>query len=570
MEAYQLNSNYLPYAKSKLSLVVTFFILIFLVLFLSFASAVWIKIAPHDNVRYFAGINSDSVDRIKSSCKNDGQNHSIYAIGRPVAALLECFVFKHVWSFNDLGMMRTGVIVLLALAATLLGLILNKYGFDQLSAVLTAIAIFTLPGVQNTVFMACYANALTPLVAIGTFFFLCIVKQHYPKTNLSPIFFITGVILLLFAMLTYQGLVFIYFWGTLARLLYNQTHTKTAWIKATIYDVAIFSVAAIAYFFTNQKFLPKYYQTQPYLVSAEYSPDLSLVSIAHKVPLFFTEMLPRVSALWFKNIGIFSTLILIVFVFSIFLSIFLRKKNHSNAKTRLVRQLQIGLAILGVFAFTFGPVILTTKDHYLYQRLLLPSMGALIIIITYLIPSLLASSIGSTARLLLPIRQFISLLAAILGLILASHDTVLNVWGANMEMEFVRQKLAENNRLPRRIHLVQAINNNRGFNGRISYRDEFNKKTTDYINDVHAFMQIALMKFPSYKNIALVPCDFKAVHCDALVDKKSIIFSSSQYGERICKSDNMLLVDMNLLVRATGTGKPTLVDESNLPLCSIK
>jgi hypothetical protein len=121
--------------------------------------------------------------------------------------------------------------------------------------------------------------------------------------------------------------------------------------------------------------------------------------------------------------------------------------------------------------------------------------------------------------------------------------------------------------LPRRIHIVRTIDNGLGFDGRKSFTDEFNRKTTDFKQNLPNFVRIAVMGLGGGQDPSISSCNVREVNCGVVVPNRSVILTDSGYGEDTCASDDMVLVDLNVLVRATATGAPKLLDPRSLQPC---
>ena len=122
------------------------------VLFLTLSSTVWIDYAHHDSTHHFMDSNTDE---FKSDCRNYDAYAWTYAVKRPIAAEIECQVFKNTRSLRDLGAFRAYMIAALALAVALTIISIASDGspefwiFMPLVGVLLAMFMFLMPNLNT-------------------------------------------------------------------------------------------------------------------------------------------------------------------------------------------------------------------------------------------------------------------------------------------------------------------------------------------------------------------------------------------------------------------------------------
>ena len=538
----------------------SFFVIAYLAIFLSLASAVWIPTAHHDNTRYFRSFDTNA----KRSCTNDGQYSWLYLIGRPISAKLECQVFKHAGSLHDLNNMRIAVIGVLALGASAFGALLYRFGFDLLSSWLTAVAIFILPGAQNAVFMTNFPNALAAMCPVLAYWCLesrLIMKKY---TYLIPILGATS--LLFIAMLMYPALAFVFLWGTLAKVLCYYSAPIRQVIFIIVRDGAVLFSSSLAYLLLRDLFIPQRFRIQLGSVPDAFKPDISMSAIMEKLPFLFGKAMPAATGLWFFDNELFGGFVVSLFVVAIVMSVVLKGKGDGLSRFNLILKFAIVIGL--IFACSFP--LISNKQPFLHQRLLWPTMGALLIAILGVMTVAFVTIFQPGRDMVVAFRRSICALVGICSLVVASYTTTLNVWNTNMEMEFVRGELAKSDITPRRIHFVRSIDNGIGFNKLKSFSDEFNKKTTDFKQDIRDFVSLAYMSYSGDYGTSIIQCDFSVESCEDVVPKNSIILSISENGERFCLSENMVVVDLNVLVRATRTGDPRPISMLDLPQCHGK
>lgn len=537
----------------------SFFVSAYLAIFLSLAAAVWIPVAHHDNTRYFRSFDTNAKER----CVNDGQYSWLYLIGRPITAKLECQVFKHASSLHDLNNMRIAVIGILALGASAFGALLHRSGFDMLSSWLTAVAIFILPGAQNAVFMTNFPNALAALCSVLAYWCLECCPYMNKYTYLIPIFGATS--LLFIAMLMYPALAFVFFWATLAKVLYCYSAPTRQTISMIARDGAVLFSSSLAYLFVRDLFIPNRFRIHLGSVPDAYKPDLSVSAVVEKLPFVFGKAMPAATELWFFDNELFGKFVILLFVVAIFMSVVLKGRGNSLSRFNLILKFAI---VVGLILASSFPLI-SNKQPFLHQRLLWPTMGAVVIAILGVMTVTFITVFQPRGDMVVAFRRSMCALVGMGSLIAASYTTTLNVWNTNMEMEFVRGELAKSDITPRRIHFVRSIDNGIGFNKLKSFSDEFHKKTTDFKQDIRDFVSLAYMSYSGDYKTSINECDFSVHNCEEVVPKTSIILSISEYGEKFCMSENMVVVDLNVLVRATGTGDPKHISR-DLPQCHHK
>src|SRR6266446_4326032 len=128
------------------------------------APALWTVFAHHDQYRMFAETLGDPA--IKEACEADRQYLWLYKIGRPLTAEIECTIFRHADVPADLTPYRWAVVALQALAAAVFAMLLRACGLQWMTAGALGIGVFLLPGEENAVLMANFANVLTPILAL--------------------------------------------------------------------------------------------------------------------------------------------------------------------------------------------------------------------------------------------------------------------------------------------------------------------------------------------------------------------------------------------------------------------
>ncbi len=528
----------------------------YVALFLCFSSVVFIESAHHDNTRYFRVSNSDA---FKSSCFNDSQYEWLYIIGRPITAEIECQVFKRTRSLSDLAEMRVLVIGVIAAATAALGLILVGVGLHWITALAIAIAVFTLPGMQNAAFMTNFPNAIAPLFALLSFITFAPVRPIWPLLwkRCEVIRSGLAIALLILTTLIYPALSFVFFWGSVARALTDSNDRWARHVKFFMRDTIMFGLAMLTGLLLSNAF-----QSRLASIPDSFQPDFSISAIVGKVPFLFNEVIPYAANLWFIPNGYLGYILIGSLLVSSIIIVIDHIRQSGEGRSTLK---PIAFAVL-LLAFTFAPLMLS-KLPLLHQRVLFPGMGALVLIAVFVIPRAFKRIFPTFYSIESWAARYGAVALAGIGLVIANYTQLQNVLNTNYEMMFVRGELAKYQSLPRRIHLIRSINNNTGFNGLLSVTDEFNRKTTDFNQDIVDFIKVSIYGSTRSVGVPTTLCDPAATNCEMVVPQSHTIISFSDYGASFCRTNGMVVVDLNVLVRATHTGTPDLRDVNSLPYC---
>jgi hypothetical protein len=199
----------------------------------------------------------------------------------------------------------------------------------------------------------------------------------------------------------------------------------------------------------------------------------------------------------------------------------------------------------------------------------MPSMGLFIILAIFLISTTVDRIALVRASNKLLTFRLCAFIVVSFGLIISSYSMAKNVWNTNVEMVFVRSEFYKLNSFPRRIHLIRPVDNNIGFNGLPSRTDEFNRKTTDFKQDIIDFLRLSLFGSSQNIGVPLADCDPSTTDCELVVPESQIIVSFSEYEQKFCRTRDMALIDMNVLVRATHTGNPNIAKLDSVPYCEM-
>ncbi len=526
-------------------------------LFLCFSSAVFVESIYHDNTRYFR--NSVGVEG-GSDFGVDGQYGWLQVIGRPIAAEIENLIFKYTRDFSDLALFRCIVIGILAAGAATLAVLLSRFGLDWIASWMIATALFTLPGGQITVFMTNIPNALCVLLSL----LACVVLRPVQLTKMSKEYWLRSLcafLLLLSAFLTYQALTFCFLWGSLAYVLVNHNRRFLTYASVLFRDLILFTGAAITSLLIKDLFVHAAYLSLADNIPVHFTAGFSLTHILARVPHVFAFQIPVASMMWFISLEA-GILVLLILVFSLLMYAFFPRERAGGFVSGLSGRISFLICVVFLLICIFGPSFFTTRLIY-HRRVLFSGSAAILLVIFFFSTMALKRLAPSLSRSDRFSRRCAAVLILLIGLVSADYSMSQNVWNTNAEMMFVRTSIMERKTMPRRIHLVKPIRNFMGYNGRLTYSDEFNGKTVSFNNDVLDFVRLAL----GDRSHPLCFCDPSVVNCDQQCPDSGTIITISNYGERICRTSDMMVIDLNLLVRATKSGTPGLTGIEDIPPC---
>ena len=128
----------------KLRQFIIFFIGAFVSLYLVYSSTVMAPYVRNDGLRYF-----DKYYNRNSNFATDPQFKWLCALGRPVAALEEAYIYQKINHLSDLSKLRLLTITVFALNASILSSIVVALGLPAIPVFCLSIVIFTLPGIRN-------------------------------------------------------------------------------------------------------------------------------------------------------------------------------------------------------------------------------------------------------------------------------------------------------------------------------------------------------------------------------------------------------------------------------------
>ncbi len=415
-------------------------------LYLVYAVALALPYVAHDSVRDFEKFFNPSPRASIHILRGWA-----YGQGRPVGAEIESFIFKNVNQLADLSRVRGIAVVVLAFCAAWLGRFAVARGFARLPAFCLATAIFTLPGIQESVFVPYLFHAMTVLFAFMAYAF-------WSSRQTFAVRFIGAMIFLELAFLTYTADAFFFLIPTVFILIKEDDGAAAAKVAAR--DLALCLAGALVYYGIAKVFFYK---------GAELSSGYQLVfSIGHagaRLLALAGEAVPRVFNFW--NIyyapfwgGVAAALVAGVWGAACFLD----RKNGAVPRA---------LALAAIF-MTVNMIWFVSRQEYIPRSFAVTS--ALFLLVSYAAVLRVGAWRGGEA---LTLARSLAGAVLVIGL-MSAHVTVLrNAWNLNAELMFIRGRvLPYINRSITEIRVIQPRDGATGFHGHPSTSDQFNSPTT--------------------------------------------------------------------------------------------
>jgi len=223
------------------------FIILFLgafaCLYLTFSPTVIVPYTHSDSMRYF----NKFYDTTLHQWQVDNQFKWLNAIARPIAAQEEEIVYKNVNNLSDLSKLRFATIVVFALCAAMLGIAVVSLGVQAIPAFCISTAIFTLPGVQECIFV--------PYIFIAIALFFSLSAQAVWNSKFNPVIrFISAFIMLNISLFTYLPTAFFFLIPASFIVILNGDKwgdSKKIWIRDLVFGVivAVFYLIIVKVFF---------------------------------------------------------------------------------------------------------------------------------------------------------------------------------------------------------------------------------------------------------------------------------------------------------------------------------
>lgn len=498
----------------------------------------------HDNTRYFLESLSATW---KSSCAHDPQYGWLHIIGRPLAAWTECVVFKLAGSIPDLLRLRW----VLAAEVTLLVSVLFHYslflGADRLTSAVIATVVGTVPAVNDAVLMTNFVNVSSML--FSSLSFLCLdlsLREKGGRTG-NVIGITASYVLLLISLYLYPACSFNFFVPLAIRTLV----TGLPLLRRMAICFSVFAIASLTYLKCITAFVPEQYRSSIAQIPPGFRPDISPINILstfrHHVLSVLEIVLSGPLAPNGIKVGGWAGLVLV-------LALGLRLKGApSGERRREILAKTAGVAIIGISCL--APWLMAPGGQF--QLRMVSAVGIIAMIVC-------AWSLRSLIRSLpLPPlwsqrgEQSALVVFMVLALLVTARTSQFNALNSTVELLFLRTQLVAMPKDTRRIHLVMPAFPDTGFDGYNAVGDTFHRPTSVFKDNLPNLIRLALLGWMSDEraNVATCPEEEQALaRCVVLSADERLIITSSASGAPFCRSDAMVIVDMNILGQAVGIG----------------
>ncbi|OGG96381.1 MAG: hypothetical protein A2527_02125 [Candidatus Lambdaproteobacteria bacterium RIFOXYD2_FULL_50_16] len=521
--------------------------------------------AHHDQTRYFTEYGTDLAN--KASCAFDRQHKWLFLVGRPISAFLECQVATRVFVLQDLVFFRFLVLILMAAGATLLAVLAVAVGLPLGVAGLMALAIYCLPGAQNTIFMTNLPNALAPLLGLMSYGALL-----WPSKTYYQLFgrYLSSLLLLLLATLTYPALSYLFLAPSFLALAFAPFSGRFFWrtgLHLAIRDMALLGAASFGFLLVVKKVIHPLMDYQPSMLPENYQVSLNFSQFWVKLDAFFQAAMPWAFNYWNVYVSEYwgNRLAWVICLAAVIFSLV---RWASEKRGALVVNLYSRVFPAAAFLFvSMLPWVLSHTGHLLYRFLMPLSVLALLVLFVLWVRGVeLAGLVG-----LKPKAQKITLYLgaaalALYGAMSANRTTSLNTWNTSVELAYARSILAQYQGKPiKRIHIIRAANDKVGFNGLPSVTDEFNRKSLDIQANVSAFIRLALLGVARHETFSISDCQREQRYCPVETGDQTIFVTHSELGEPVYKSRDMVVIDFNYLFNGNSGKQITDIPWPELP-----
>ncbi len=472
---------------------ILFFLTAFALLFLALSATVIMPYVGHDSVRYFHRA-FNYIDP-----HGDLQYQFVHASGRPLAAELEQFLYYNVNHLSDLSFLRLLSIVITALSAAVLAGLAVSAGLSPVAALCLSVAIFTLPGVQESIFVPYLFNTLPILSSLLAY-------AVWQSRLASGLRLLGAFLLLEAAFFTYPSSTFIFLIPTALTVLYRKAQGGGLF-RRWVPDVILWAVAA-GFFYA----VLKIYYAQRIVLTHHYI-DFSWQTIWTHIKAF-PNAVTHIFNLW----HVYHSVILGVTVMGLVclcvgLDLVVFKKTWG--KQRLAAFLVVFMMVNAVWIMFGG-----------YQpRVYIASQAVAVILLFWS-----GEWIGQLWKNSEWWSRSWPVALMLTGLVSADLTTTSNVWNNNEELMFLRTRIVES--MHQRIDKIYVVvkSGDRGYNGLPTVYDNLNRAM-----DRHEFV------------------DFVRAAVKDLPDKPpmTVDIVCVQEGEPFEVTANTLVLNMNDLLRAS-------------------
>lgn len=469
-------------------------------LYLIFSSTITVPYVRHDSIRYFHKFYNKAMD-----APTNPQRAWEFAVGRPLLAELEGHLYKHINHLSDMSRLRMAVIFIFSLSAALLTTIVVSMGIDAVAAFCLIMAMFTLPGCQEIIFVPFFSLGVSILLTVFAYALWRSRLMFFPRVILT-----IGLLEIVFFMYPPAAPFF------LIPVMFAVVFKTEDWPnvrKTVIADTVLCAGAALlclviirVFFYVN-------------LQDTGHQINLGMGYLLANLKTFVPRCALQVFNLW--NIYYSMTLGVLMALFVLIVLAADCLWPASLIKWQRLLFIAGLFLVFNVIWFMFGGYL---------PRTFMAAQGSALIMVFWCV-EWVRKALAVKIRFLALACPVFFMLA---GAVSANTTTIRNVFNSNAELMFMRNRLAQYASTSiKQIHVIRPRDLTKGYNGyKIAY-DNFNAQSLDDY-EIPDFIRVAL------KDMDDPPTE---MHC---------IVTSSNYGEPLTGlSPYSVVIDMNDLVRAS-------------------
>jgi hypothetical protein len=407
------------------------------------------------------------------------------AQGRPLQAMIQSLFMPFIQTPADLAPLRMLSIIFLGAGATIYTLLLCRAGLSKVVASCTAIATFCLPGFQfltvdlagspsvMATFLSLVAGLLIEQVEPTRFFQL--------KNNRRDTWFLFLAFVALFASVeTYQVPLMFFLVPTLAIILFHDFAEWKQTRKRVLRNLVLFCFVILSYFLV-QRFVVIPLLSQSLLkasagLKGEYAFTLT-ANPFEKLSLFVEHLSLQALNLWKIHSLVSLAAIVLTFIAAGAITAAYRFLRAASQKDIwLLCQASITVALLLLLSNT--PNLLASGGLFAYRTLY--PYGAMVLLLIVWAVDVLTTAVSEAIR-----QTLLIVIASVLALVgsLAAEANVLNtVVSDNLELSFVRARIAQALPALTHIHFIRP-SAKWSFLGLGAFIDEFGTPSSSFPQD---------------------------------------------------------------------------------------
>ena len=496
------------------------YIVILIFLFLFFLPGIFEDFIFGDPYIYF-----DNLYENKKKCTDHDQFVWLISLGRSLAAVIDCQLFKYTEDFNDIKILRFLTFISICLSSFIFFKIVNKIVKKSFLSILFVCLVFSLPCYLFIITIHNFSSSLSILFGLIAYlisdksFKEIIDLKNLNKFNiikLFPKFTILNIFILFFSSILYVTGPSLYL--SLFILKVFDTEKKNIFLKYAIYCIP--AIGAFFLFIIHLLLIHLLFNLDSILnLSGSYSLNYSLFDKLKKIFLIFNSTIPSSIMPWnFFDKKIFTIVFLIIFILS--LIIILKKK---------------GLSYLTVILLCF----ITANLHYVLSNFPLIDVNRLMLVSSMIVFLYFFLFFNFFVK-----KNIFAIFLAVITLYYVKNNHELyskNIENAKIERDFAINNISSVQNL-KHIYLIKPENYNYSYNNYKTIHDEFFIKILDRDQFSYFFLSESLNN-SNYKNFKLYECDPQKVSCDTR--QKTISFFTVNKKSKICNKNNYLILDFN-------------------------